>query len=610
MVKKRREHLIKRLKGNQVPDKFIFFDTETKTKQVKPKKKEHLLKLGWACYWRKERKGHQEIVEYFYFEKADKFWEWAESKLTKGKALYLIAHNITYDFTIVKGFKYLFSKNFKVGSFYNKYQTVIIRFHSGNKSLYILDNLNFFRGKLEDLGCQVGIEKIPIDFATCTKQELSQHCKRDVEIMHKTWVKYLSYLKEKNLGSFSLTVPAQAFKSYRHRFMNCYITVHAEERVSTIERKAYFGGRNECFYLGKVPSSPVHILDVNSMYPFVMKKYEYPCRLSFLWPNSSGGQLVEALENYACIAHVKVETDLPVYPLKSGAVTFYPVGSFDTVLSTPELLFGLEHDLIKEVYSLVTYKKANLFKDYVDYFYKKKLQAKKRGDQIEERFAKLMLNSLYGKFGQLATEWRKIGEANPDEVWVEQVKDAETGRWDIWYAFGGCVYEVTRTKESYHSFPAICAHVTAAARMFLWSLIELAGRENVYYVDTDCLFVNSKGHRRLLKKMHPKKLGYLSERGRIENAIIFGCKDYILDDLVVMKGIRSTAKQIDKSTFEQEQWSTFMSLFWQGDLNRYYVKDIKKTLYRDYDKGSVTSCGKVIPFSLEEQFSFLPQAPF
>jgi hypothetical protein len=45
----------------------------------------------------------------------------------------------------------------------------------------------------------------------------------------------------------------------------------------------------------------------------------------------------------------------------------------------------------------------NLFKEFVEHFYDKKLNAK---DQIEREIAKLSLNSLYGKFGQKEIESR------------------------------------------------------------------------------------------------------------------------------------------------------------------------------------------------------------
>jgi DNA polymerase elongation subunit (family B) len=187
----------------------------------------------------------------------------------------------------------------------------------------------------------------------------------------------------------------------------------------------------------------------------------------------------------------------------------FPVGNFETFLSTPEIIYALEHGHIKKVLAINIYEKANIFSEYVEYFYNMRLEAKAKGDEVRTLLYKLFLNSLYGKFGQKSNHWEKVGEADPTEVKLERIYDVDTKKFITVKIFGGGIFRKNDLEEgeneSFYSFPAIASHVTSYARMLLWKYIETAGIENVYYTDTDSLFVNLEGYKNL------EKANYLNE---------------------------------------------------------------------------------------------------
>jgi len=63
-----------------------------------------------------------------------------------------------------------------------------------------------------------GCPKLKINFKTCTLEQLSEYCKRDVEILLKTWQKYFAWFIENDLGNFGVTISSQSFNTFRHRF--------------------------------------------------------------------------------------------------------------------------------------------------------------------------------------------------------------------------------------------------------------------------------------------------------------------------------------------------------------------------------------------------------
>ncbi|KKL15750.1 hypothetical protein LCGC14_2502480, partial [marine sediment metagenome] len=252
------------------------------------------------------------------------------------------------------------------------------------------------------------------------------------------------------------------------------------------------------------------------------------------------------------------------------------------------------------VKTLCEYKGAPVFGKYVDFFYAAKAAAKKANTTSEILFTKLMLNSLYGKFGQKSSSWDLIGSAPVDDCGVETIYNSETSKWIRQYTFAGNVFEVNYEDESTESFPAIAAHVTAYARLCLYKLIEQAGRANVYYCDTDSLFTNEEGYKRLTDRLDATRLGALDLQKTAEELIIYCPKDYKLDNDIKIKGIRKNAKQVGPTSYQQEQWLTLRSLVARGNIDEYVVKTITKTLYRRYEKGDVHPDGSITPYHLDE----------
>ncbi|GAH80478.1 unnamed protein product, partial [marine sediment metagenome] len=191
------------------------------------------------------------------------------------------------------------------------------------------------------------------------------------------------------------------------------IYIHNNEQAIELERNSYRGGRTECFYLGELKDDNYYIVDVNSLYPFVMRNNLYPVKYVKIYGKMCRKMLSDALNTSSIIAKVLIDTDEPVYAVRRGR-TVFPVGRFWVTLTTPELLYAIEHNHLIKVERAVIYEQANIFKSYVDRFYRLRQEFKSAGVAEYEELCKKMLNSLYGKFGQKAEVWEKIGEC-PNE---------------------------------------------------------------------------------------------------------------------------------------------------------------------------------------------------
>ena len=180
----------------------------------------------------------------------------------------------------------------------------------------------------------------------------------------------------------------------------------------------------------------------------------------------------------------------------------------------------------------------------------------------------------------------------------ERCIDHETKRTYLRWSFGGKIYERDGIKqEARNSFVAIASHITAYARMKLWNAIVLAGRDNVFYCDTDSLYTNSEGYKRLKPLVDKLRLGALKVESRNKTMTIYGCKDYVLGRSATIKGIKKGSKKLTKNKYKQVRYLKFRSLLRRGSLDAPIEELYRKELKRIYKKGVITDSGYVIPFS-------------
>ncbi len=594
----KKAHILRPNRKMEIPRHFLFYDTETAQELAPSGETIHRLRMGWAVYWRRGEGKRRDREVWCHFRKASEFWEFVFSHLSRRTRMYLIAHNQTFDTVQVDAYNFLNSAGWKLVRFYDRKPVYIAVWRKQDYSLVFLDNSNYFKSSLRELGAQVGLEKLEVDFASCSEEELSVYCRRDVEILLHTWKKWLSFHEENDLGCFGFTVAAQAFNTFRHRFLDYPILIHDRTWAYRLEREAYFGGRVECRFIGRVPESPIYVLDINSMYPSLMWGNLFPTKLIGRDRQPSLPAFSHYLEKYLVVAQVLLQTEEPAYPFRMSGKLIFPVGCFRTTLATPEASYAMQKGHVLRVGEVILYEGAPIFGSFIRFFWEARKKAKSEGDAAGSLFYKILMNSLYGKFGQKGERWvaLPVEDNGPPRYWREF--DLDTGRWVNYRAFAGRVEMSTDPEEAYHSFPAIAAHVTSWARMYLWHLMLLAGLENVYYCDTDSLFVNQKGYESLQVMVNPKALGMLSLKSIVPILELYGPKSYRMGDKLTLKGVRKGAQEVAPGVWRQEQWPSLSTLIRHGDLSTYPVAVVDKHLSFLYDKGQVTPEGWVLPWRL------------
>lgn len=593
----KRYHILKKNHANVRPVEHLFVDVESRLVAQDDCTTVHKLWFGWTCYWRRRPDGEPDQVIYERFKTVAAFWDIVIKRCQRKRPLNLVAHNVNYDFGVLNIFDELTARDFELQHIYLAGMTAILSFVHDSYKILVLDNANWYKSPLADIGQALGYPKLDVDPLTATEAEADPYCKRDTEILLKGWQTFYSFIDKHDLGKWGHTLPSQAFNAYRHRFMDYPIHIHADKPALELERAAYHGGRTSIFYKGHLNTDQYYYLDVNSMYPYVMAQYDAPRQMHSIKEHVSLTLLREYLKSYQCIAQVDIDTDEPCYPVKNKGHIVYPVGQFTTTLCTPELEYALEHKHILAIERVVRYNSAPLFKSYVNFFYNLKREYKNDENAPFYLMVKLFLNSLYGKFGQRSIQMEKVEIDDPDIARCCRIVDHSTEKSIRLYRFGDQLWQQVDKGESYNSAPAIAAHVCAFARMYLWSIIKKAGREHVYYCDTDSLIVDRVGFDNLLGYLDDSALGSLKVEQTANNVTLYAPKCYQFGDTIKRKGVPKKALQIADNAWEYDQFPSFRQQSrWQPGTPFHTTRTQRTLTYRLYD-GTVDKKGWVTPFS-------------
>ena len=343
----------------------------------------------------------------------------------------LYFHNLKFDGAFIitwllnNGYKYISDRKEKadqtfttlitdMGQFYAIEIYFNIKGHHTNK-VKILDSLkifpNFSVEKVAE-GFNLPIRKLSIDYRKTrpkgwqlTSEEID-YIRNDVEIMARA----LHIMFEKGLKK--MTIAGDAFESYKDfvpNFRKRFPVLDPE--VDADIRLAYRGGFTYVndIYKEKEVGHGICI-DKNSMYPSKMLQKPLPYGV----PEHFDGEyqfdpvMPLYIQSISCIFDLK-PNKIPNIQLKNN-LSFIPneyLASSNGKIVTLSLC-SPDYELFKENYNIKhpvynggwKFKECKgMFETYINYWMDQKIKAGKEGNKPQRQIAKLMLNSLYGRFG-------------------------------------------------------------------------------------------------------------------------------------------------------------------------------------------------------------------
>ncbi len=358
-----------------------------------------------------------------FYNSIEKFME-IISRLDTGSIIYF--HNLAFDgeFIINHLFRtgFLHTEQKEIGI--NQFSTLIsdmglmydIKVNLGGKIITFWDSLKLIPMKVSQMSKAFGLRdvKLEIDYNAprpvghILTDEEEEYILADILIVQQSLeIMYKNGLKKMTIGSSAMNIYKNKFVG-RFRFDDLYPIDNP--KIDHDIRQSYKGGWvyvNPKFQ-GKALGKGC-VYDINSLYPSVMRNKPMP----FGHPIQFKGKYVEDekrplfVQRFRCFFEIK-EGFLPTVQIKNN-VKFnareYVTSSLEEMvvmsLTSVDMKLFLEHYNVFNMEYLGGYKfkqASKLFTEYIDKWNETKVKADKEGNQGLRTIAKLMMNSLYGKF--------------------------------------------------------------------------------------------------------------------------------------------------------------------------------------------------------------------
>jgi hypothetical protein len=623
------------------PRRIIVVDTETVPSPGKRLSEQvHKLRLGVAVFGHWDGKVFSSS-EWYRFTRADEFWSWVVDHLSWQRKLTLYAHNAHFDLTILDWWNQLLSGKFRMESdsglgepdparatrkrtkwrgvcVLEKHPYFLQAFNRMGR-IDIVDTLNYYKSSLAAIGESIGMPKLQIPEYDASAGEWFDYCTRDTEITLQAMLNLLREWHSNNFGPFGYTLPSLAYKAWRHTFCDIAPVPHDNREVRELERSAYFGGRAAAWFIGDIVpidySADEHtksetndkyakiqgqafILDVRSMYPSVMLRKDYPIKFLHYVDSPTLAQTIDLIQDYCLVANVTIRSNVPEYPYRSNESVIYPVGMYNTSLCTPELHYALDTESIASVNRLAVYSCGKPFDSYIIYWFQRRQQALHRGDGVQAELCKLMLNSLYGRFGMRLSKWITYSDKMGKVPWGEWYQmNAQTQEWVRWRSIAYYAQRLQERGEHPQSCPAVAAHVTSYGRMKMRQLRQLCNPRDILYQDTDSLFVLAPALRRLKLAgvLDCGGLGELRVTHSVSNLSIRGVKNYAADGREVIAGINTNNPKYGPRCFLAPEFEGPGVLLAKGLSATISVDQIVKRVTDSHFQDSVGRDGYTLP---------------
>lgn len=367
------------------------------------------------------------------------------------------------------------------------------------------------------------------------------------------------------------TLPSIAFAIYRTNFIYKYRIPKILGKLHYTLKESYYGGICEAY---KPKGGNIHSYDVNSLYPYSMFKFDMPVGV----PRYFWGDVKLLGEGEFPFGFYRVKVNAPTtlkcpalplrYNINSSKRTLFPVGIWEGWYFSEEIKDKIKQGYSFEIIEGYLFEKQNIFKNYIEVLYK--IKASHSSDDPKYFISKLLMNSLYGRFG-LNPETRKVVIVSDDEsekyiLEKENVIVTPLLSGKVMLSYNSHNTEDLNMNDI--SVP-IASAISAYSRVTMNKFL-IKYSENIFAIDTDGIKVNKELD---LIDIDNKELGKMKYEYTLNEGIFPAPKVYggvlkepyksFNKELVKIKGVKNlisyeTLKPVlsrnEKLIINQEKW--------------------------------------------------------
>src|SRR5882757_676034 len=435
------------------------------------------------------------------------------------------------------------------------------------------------------------------------RDESIKYCVQDCVTLYKVineFNKQIFSLFRINIHNYP-TLSSLAFAIYRSNFLGDFKIPLISGQMYDEFKKGYTGGAVDVY---KLYGENIFRYDVNSLYPYIMKNSLMPVGSPVYFEGD-----ITKIENkpygiFFCEVESPNNLNEPIIQKRiksvNGIRTVAPLGKWSGIYFSGEIYNAINYGYKFKIIRGYLFDSKLIFNDYVNFLYNLKNNSEKR--TANYIISKLLLNSLYGRFG-MSPDMENYALINSNETMnyinkyiITDILDLHNGKEIISYLPDNLSKEDNdfKGKNLNISIP-ISLVITAAARVHM-SQFKNNLNYTLYYSDTDSNNINKP----LPDNFIGKELGKMKLEHKFNKIIFLSSKVYggITNEyeIVKIKGVKNPVKfenllpllkKDNKLVINQDKWYKSISegkIIIKDEIYTLMVTENKRKLIYDNNK--------------------------
>lgn len=591
-------HYIQPLTRDSMPVRHVVFDVETQLV-----KRAGILEQRWVCgadvAIRPSGAGWFTLIPPEVHWKPEDLWESVTARCRRKQRIVVWSHGLPFDLRVSEALRWLPEHDFALEGIVLERTAAWASFTSRRGSILFCDLLSWLPVPLATLAADMGRTRPPFDYVGAGPGELAARCITDVNLTAEAVCRMLSWLGQNQCGPFRPTGSGQSHAAWRRKFLSCRVLAHEDMTALAAERKAMWAGRCEAWRWGKIEREPMMEWDLNLAYCRVAQECKVPTYLSMRGGAMTAEQFENVNRDRAILAEVEIETEVPIVPTGVGERIIWPVGRFRTLLWDPEVKLALQHADSVQIRRTWFYGTAPALSGMASWLIEMLTDPAQRPPEPIARMLKHWARTIVGRMALRYRRWEDWGETPDLDLRLGLLFDLDTADHTDLLRIGKKVMALAELAEADSSIPAITGWVMSEARRRLWEVIEAAGRENVYYMDTDSVIVKLDGHRRLQELGPQITKAFLVHKATWSGGEIHGPRNLELDRSRRLAGVPVRAQRTGDLTFDGEVWRSLKASLARAELDHVAVLPRSFKVRSTDPRRERINNGYTLPYRLE-----------
>lgn len=569
----RKTHWLRQNAAARIPRRVVCFDTEAHLDRS-IQRAEHSFRLASLTFDILDLDAQPaEPTQRLDFGTPRALWGYIASFTSPKHRTVAFAHNLSYDLRLTNGLGLLPEFGFECKAIALNTYSCWAQFSDGKRTLWLCDSLSFVPVALEKIGELTKTQKPPLPKDEDPDELWLERCRADVEITREAILRVLQFLRRDDLGDFRLTGAAQATAAFRHRFLRPKsLLVHDDDEALDAERRAAWAGRAEVWTHGQT-SATVYEYDYEYAYTRLAYDLEVPTKLLASHSGIPWARLERVMDKYAVIADCVIRTEMPLVPTTYGGRIIWPVGTFRTTLWDHELRLLQRHGYAAEITKYWFYKRGPLLREWAEWMMGKLNQDASQLDPVVRLMLKDWSRALIGRFGLRYSSMDLIANLERNDVCQRGVWNADDGCEETHLQLGRQLFQQGERVESPNSTPMVMSAIMSASRVRLWDAMQVAGLENIFYVDTDGVIVGRAGSRRLDDAINQGSLPGMRRKAAYSGGSFRAPRNIDLGEQRRVSGAPRKAERLAAGVYRGEIWESLPAALRLRHIGKVFVHE-------------------------------------